>query len=220
MTRLADIGQQIRDDIATGHLALGARLTIDQLAGRYGASHMPIREALRQLQGEGLVVLEQNRGARVRGFDRPFVVNLFDTRSAIEVVLARQAARQCTVVQLAGLQTIEADRHRRVEDGDFAAALALNRRFHQLINSAAHNPQAVAIVDQHWVLIAALWHRYGYGPDRFAGVSSDHRNLLRALSARDIEATAAIMNAHVIKAKYDLLERMDTALGAASAAVA
>nr|MDA8251247.1 GntR family transcriptional regulator [Rhodospirillales bacterium] len=198
----------------------GARVTINQLAGRYGASHMPIREALRQLQGEGLLVLEQNRGARVRSLDRPFVVNMFETRSAIEVVLARQAARDCTAAQLAELQTIEADRHRRVADGDFPAALAINRRFHQLINAAAHNPQAVAIVDQHWVLIAALWHRYGYGPERFAGVSSDHRNLLRALSARDIEATAAIMNAHVIKAKYDLLERMDVALGAAAAAVA
>lgn len=211
MTRLADIGQQIRDDIATGRLALGARLTIDDLAGRYGASHMPIREALRQLQGEGLIALEPNRGARVRSLDRDFVVNLFATRSAIEMVLARQAALRCSREQLAQLQAIEADRERHVAEADYPAALAMNRSFHQLVNSAAHNPQAVAIVDQHWVLIAALWHRCGYGPERFAGVSSDHRNLLRALAAHDAEAAAVIMNAHVIKAKYDLLERMAAA---------
>lgn len=211
MTRLADIGQQIRDDIAAGRLPLGSRLTIDDLAARYGASHMPIREALRQLHGEGLVELEPNRGARVCGLDQGFVENLFSTRSALEVLLARQAARHCARDVLTELNAIEAEREQHVAATDFAAALAMNRRFHQLINSAAQNPHAVAIVDRHWVLIAALWHHYGYGPERFAGVSSDHRNLLRALGERDEEAVSVIMGSHVIKAKYELLARMDAA---------
>ncbi len=56
---------------------------------------MPIREALRRLQGEGLVVLEPNRGARVRSMDRSFVENLFATRGTLEALLAGQAASHC-----------------------------------------------------------------------------------------------------------------------------
>jgi len=221
VTRLTDVGQRIRDDIAAGRIALGARVTIDDLAGRYGASHMPIREALRQLHGEGLVVMEPGRGARVRGPDRGFVENLFDTRCAIEVVLARGAARHCSAAQIAALSQIEQARESAVAAQDYGAALTGNRRFHQMINAAARNRQAEALVDQHWVLIAALWHHHGYGPERFAGVSSDHRALLRTLAAHDSDAAATIMGAHVIKAKFDLLARFDARLavgGAESAA--
>ncbi|HVC52455.1 MAG TPA: GntR family transcriptional regulator [Stellaceae bacterium] len=211
MTRLNDISQQIREDIATGRLPLGSRLTIDDLAGRYGASHMPIREALRQLRGEGLVELEPNRGARVRSADRNFVENLFSIRAAVEVLLARQAASRCSPELLAKLHAIEADREQCVTKADYAAALVANRRFHQAINAAAGNPQAVAIVDQYWVLIVAMWHQHGYAPERFAGVSSDHRNLLSALHQRDPEAAAVLIGAHVIKSKYELLGLMDSA---------
>ena len=61
-----DIGLRIRDDIIGWALRFGQRITIDALATRYGVSHMPVREALRELRGEGLVVIEPNRGARVR----------------------------------------------------------------------------------------------------------------------------------------------------------
>ena len=208
VTRLVDVGQQIRTDIATGHLPLGGRITIDELATRYKASHMPIREALRRLQGEGLVVLEPNRGARVRSMDRSFVENLFATRGTLEALLAGQAASHCRREHLAELRQIEAAREQHVVAADFPAALGANRRFHERINVLARNSQATAIIDQHWVLISALWHQYDYGAERFAGISSDHINLLRALEAQDSEAASVIMAGHVIKAKYDLLARM------------
>ena len=91
---------------------------------------------------------------------------------------------------------------------EFPAALAVNRRLHERINALAGNAEATAIVDQHWVLISALWHQYNYGAERFAGVASDHLNLLRALEAQDSGAASVIMAGHVIKAKYDLLARM------------
>ena len=65
-TAIVSVAQRIRDDIVAGRLAFGDRLTIDALANRYEVSHMPVREALRELQGDGLVVIEPNRGARVR----------------------------------------------------------------------------------------------------------------------------------------------------------
>src|SRR5437764_1195259 len=89
-----NVGLRIRDDIVAGTLPLGSRITIDALALRYGVSHMPVREALRDLQGEGLVVIEPNRGARVRAIDARFVENIFEIRTALEVMMVRRAARR------------------------------------------------------------------------------------------------------------------------------
>jgi DNA-binding GntR family transcriptional regulator len=208
MKRLTDISERMRDDIASGRLALGERITIDDLSNRYGASHMPVREALRRLLGEGLIEKQRGHGTRVRQMDIAFVQNLFETRNAIEVILARAAARHCTAQDIAALTELEGIRIAHVERGEFAAAIRANHEFHQTINAMARNAQANAFIVQTWVLVAALWHRYGYGPERFAGVASDHKNLIRALAAHDSEGASVIAGAHGVKAKYDLLARI------------
>ena len=206
-----DIGLRIRDDIVAGGLRFGERITIDALATRYGVSHMPVREALRELQGEGLVVIEPNRGARVRTIDANFVENLFEIRTALEVMMVRRAARRCTAADIAELEGIEDTLERRIAHSDHAGVVAENRRFHQAINRIADNVDALPIVDKHWMLLAALWRHFGYGEARFAGVANDHRHLLSALAAHDEEAAAMIMGAHAAKAKLVLLARVASA---------
>jgi DNA-binding GntR family transcriptional regulator len=211
MTLRLDVGQRLRGDILAGRIAFGARLTMEELALRYGSSHMPIREALRELQGEGLVVTEPNRSARVRAIDRDFVGNLMEVRIALETALARQAARGIAKEELARLEAIETRLEALNARSDHPAVLMANRDFHSTIYAAAGNPEGLVLIDRHWRLIAALWDRYGYGPERFAGVASDHRHLLKALRDGDGLAAAAITTAHVIKARQDLLDRMTKA---------
>ena len=203
-----DIGLRIRDDIVSGALQFGARITIDALARSYGVSHMPVREALRELQGEGLVVIEPNRGARVRTIDANFVENLFEIRTALEVMMVRRAAQRCTPAEVAELEAIETVLEGHIGRADHAAVVAENRRFHQTVNRIADNVDALPIVDKHWMLLAALWRNFGYGAARFAGVANDHRHLIMALSAHDQEAASMIMGAHAIKAKLELLARI------------
>jgi DNA-binding GntR family transcriptional regulator len=218
MAKIPDVRRNIREDIVAGRLGLGSRVTIDELASRYGVSHMPIREALRELHGEGLIVIEPNRGARVRPIDMAFVENFFDTRSALEVVLTRRAARLCTPAIIAELHRIETELEALMERGETAAVLAANRAFHQCIYEHAGNPEALAVVDRHWLLIAALWARYGYGKERFVGVANDHRHIILALESADPEAAGALMTAHVLKAKQDMMQRMRAASAPAAAA--
>jgi DNA-binding GntR family transcriptional regulator len=208
LTRSTTIRDRILDDIIEGGLAFGMRLTIDELAGRYGTSHMPIREALRQLAGQGLVEMEPGRGARVRRMGTDFVEGLLATRIAIEVMLVRRAAERATPLLIARLEEIETELEDHVAAGAFAAALHANRAFHGAINDAAHNPLAVSLVDQHATLVQALWKRVGYSPERFSGVANDHRHLMQALAARDTASAGVLMAAHVTKAKHDLMRRM------------
>jgi DNA-binding GntR family transcriptional regulator len=172
---------------------------------------MPIREALRSLHGEGLVVIEPNRGARVRSVDVDFVRNMFDLRAAIESMLTRRAAERITATDLARLETIEAGLERCAARRDVAGVLAANRDFHSLLYAAAANPEAVEIANRHWGLVAALWGVHGYDATRFPGVISDHRQIIAAMAARDAESAHAIAAAHAAKAKQDLIRKMTAA---------
>ena len=219
-TASIEICDRIRDDIVAGSLPFGSRLTLDRLASLYAIGHMPVREALRQLQGEGLVVQTPNCGARVRAVDVEFVRNIFDLRIAIESMLARRAAERIKRKDVAALEAVQRSFETSVAARDFAGALAANRVFHRTINGAAGNPEASALLDRHWRLIAALWNLYGYGEERATGVISDHHQLIRAFSTRDTDAAACLAMAHAAKAKQELIDRMLRKPAAASEAAA
>jgi DNA-binding GntR family transcriptional regulator len=208
MTGAPDIHERLRGDIIVGALPFGSRLRIEDLANRYGVSHMPIREALRELHGEGLVVIEPNRGARVRTVDLGFVEDLFDIRSAIETMLARRACERRTPAHLEALDEAEQELEALVAAGEHLSVRRANRRFHAVINEAAGNPGALSLVDRHWLLVAALWQRYGVDARRFQIVIDDHRHLIRAIGRRDASSASMLMGSHIEKAKHDLLERM------------
>ena len=202
------ICDRIRDDIVSGVLPFGGRLTLHGLATRYATGHMPVREALRQLQGEGLVVQTPNCGARVRAVDVDFVRNIFDLRIVIESMLARRAAERMKPKDLAALDAVQRNLETCIGVRDFAGALAANRAFHRIVNEVAGNPEASALLDRHWGLIAALWNVYGYGEERGAGVISDHRQMMDAFAAHDADVAACLAMAHAAKAKQELIARM------------
>lgn len=210
MARSVDIRGRLLNDIAAGGIGPGDKLTIDELAQRYNASHMPVREALRELLGAGLLRQGAGRTMRLAAFDRSTIENLFNTRSAIEVMLTRQAAQRFTRHDAAALEAIESDLERAVDANDNEAVLAANRRFHTTIYALAENEEANSIVERHWLFIRLLWSRVGFGAERYGGVVNDHRHLMRALAANDVEAAAVLMGAHVIKAKHELVQRIAT----------
>lgn len=202
------IRDRVRADIVAGILPFGSRLTLDLLARRYSVGHMPVREALRQLEGEGLIVLTPNRCARVRAFDVEFARNIFDLRIAIEAMLARRAAERIESAHIARLESLQSRYEAQARKRDFDSLLSLNRQFHDVINEAANNPEAAKVLDRHWHVIAASWNVYGYGEKRVAGVISDHRQIIEALAAHDAEVAACLAMAHAAKAKQALIARM------------
>ncbi len=204
-----EITDRLRDAIINRQeFDAGAPLRIDALATRFGVSHMPIRAALHHLESEGLIVTQPNKGARVVAVDEDFVAQLLDIRIIIESYLARRAAERMTPARLAHLEALRAQHEAAVDGGDAAQALLANRDFHAAIHHIADNRDANLILDRHWRLIRALWRRYGYQADRFAGVVADHRLLLNAFAAGDSESAAAVTAAHTARAKLVLLNRM------------
>ncbi len=139
MRRADGLRDQLEQEIVTGALRPGARLDEQTLAGRFGVSRTPIREALMQLASSGLVALQPRRGAFVASLSLKEVVERFEVMAALEGACGALAARRIS----------EIERHRLVEAheacakeaprGDADAYYYANERFHRIIYLACHN---------------------------------------------------------------------------------
>jgi DNA-binding GntR family transcriptional regulator len=205
------VHERIRNDILSGQISPGARLKISELAQRYGLSHMPVREALQQLQGEGLVILSPNRGASVRRMDAGFIRSLFDIREALEGFLTNQAADRVTPDLLDRLRETQRRYDAAVEAGDLHACIPLNRNFHEAILQVTGNEEALRLLSRHTAVISALRARLGYAPDRVAMIQQEHWAILEALARGDGPAAQRIHAAHVRRAADDMLQMMEVA---------
>ncbi|HEY4250080.1 MAG TPA: GntR family transcriptional regulator [Roseomonas sp.] len=202
------VHEHLREEILAGRIPPGSRLKIQDLASRYGLSQMPVREALQQLQGEGLIVLAPNRGATVRRMDAQFVHDIFAIREALEGFLTRQAAPLLDAARIDALRGIQAAMTRAHALRDLPATIRLNRSFHRTIESATGNDEAIRMLELHSSLIGALRTRFGYQDGRVETVLREHQAMLDALVRGDAAAAGAIHDAHIRAARDDLLAAM------------
>ena len=200
----SDLYERLRQAILGGDYAFGSRLKIDEIARRYGTSHMPVRKALLQLAGDRLVIMERNRGASVRAIDGDAVRNIYDVVIPLESLLARRAAEKMTRATQAALASIEQAFEDAAANGDVDAVSRLNRDFHEAINQQAANSDASTIVDRYQEMLRAFRSVYGADPLRLPGVIADHRALLGCFAASDTDGAAAIAAGHAAKARNDL----------------
>jgi DNA-binding GntR family transcriptional regulator len=203
--RVADL---LRVEISLGRLSPGTRMKIDELATRFGVSHMPIREALRELESEGLVAISAHRGATISGIDETFIQNICDIREAIEVMLAERCARratQATVARLREQVRIHASIARQGGGDNTEALISANRAIHLTINSAAENPQALRLLANGRALVEALRLSYGFRPARVRQIVTEHQALLEAIAAKDADKASAIARGHCAGARDDML---------------
>jgi DNA-binding GntR family transcriptional regulator len=212
------VAAALRAEILAGSLAPGARLKILDLAARYRISPLPVREALRRLEGERLVVAQSHKGATVRLPDAKMISDLYEVRSALEGLLARRAALRATPASVRGLERLAARWEEAAGAGDPALMLDANRAFHDRIAELGDNLEAADAATRGWPLIAALRVQFSFSPERLAAIAAEHRALVAAIAAGDAAGAQAHSDAHVAGARRELLERLDAAgLGRARA---
>lgn len=201
------VAAELRRRILAGDFAPGQRLKIDEIAQACGVSHMPVRDALRQLEGEGVLESSPHRGALVKGVDERFVRDFYDLRAAVEGMLAERCAETIDEAGLAALEAAVA-RFESVAGRGAEAAVAANRALHDLVNAVADNREALAVLDRGRVLGDALRVRFGYGAGRIESIQREHRALLRAIARRDAAKAGEVARAHCRRARDDLLAKL------------
>lgn len=208
----ARIRERIRQDILSGVFEPGLRIKMAALSARYGVSQMPIREALQQLQGEGLVTIAPNRGASVRKVDEQFIRNIYDIRAALETMLVKRGVEVVTDSQVFALYAIESRLEEAVQRADLGTVSAINRNLHETMYRLADNPEAMDVIGRHSELLQSLRRRFGYGANRMAEIVAEHRRLLRAFDQRDVAVAVRTTEEHCEHAKQDLLTQATSAL--------
>jgi DNA-binding GntR family transcriptional regulator len=199
----------IRSRVLSGEIAVGSRLRQEPLAAEFGVSRTPIREALRQLQANGLVDLQPNRGAVVRGPSVREIREAYEVRAELEGLAAELAAARIRDAQLRDLQKAErlfrrslsGLRSERRRDGSSTDGewMRANDLFHRVIQEAAGNERLIALVeDLHRNFPRNLtWAALSGSSALLEQNVEEHRGILEAIERHDGQTARKRMIGHV-----------------------
>jgi DNA-binding GntR family transcriptional regulator len=186
----------IRELIITGELAAGEQLRQRDLAQRFGVSQTPVREAMRRLESEGLVIGDTHRGFTVVAGDAGPVEENFQIRAALESLGASLAARKIDAAGISRLQDLNRQMAALAEDDPRYPEL--NREFHFTLYENARSPLLMS-------LMRLLWASLHGGPRvlrTHAESVRQHDAILDALRAGDVEAAAARTYQHIMDVRH------------------
>lgn len=186
--------RRLLDDIRRGLLPPGSRLRETEIADRLGISRTPVREAIRQLEADGLVMHLPRQGATIRTLDQAEVIELYEMRAVLEGTAARLTARVASGVELAELTDLNAE---LAAAGAGPQAQDLNRQFHRTLLESARNRFLVKAMSALQKTLLILGPTTLADPGRAAAAVAEHAAVLEALAARDAVAAEAAMRAHV-----------------------
>ncbi|MBL3570168.1 hypothetical protein BV509_03760 [Rhodovulum sulfidophilum] len=201
--------RQIREAILAGRFAPGERLKVAELAASLGFSTMPLREALRKLEGEGLVEIEPNRGATVRRLDRAYISDLFELNTELRIFALRRGLRNLTLERLKELEALAETYAAHLAAGAEVEALEINRRFNARLVEFGGNREALRMFLRGWELIFAFRRSFGYGPGRQAVLAEEMTLMVEALRRQDLLAAEAILRMQNAAMMEDLAARVD-----------
>ncbi|RAI45632.1 GntR family transcriptional regulator [Rhodoplanes roseus] len=193
----SEIADRLRALVRSGRLPLGARISDKQLAAELGVSRTPVREALVQLQSEGLVVVRPQSGTFVVDLQADDIRQLCATRGIIEVGALRFGGHGIARESLAQLGFLVGRASVALSDGDLARCDELDCEFHEAIVATSANSYLIraygGIADQ----LRALRQRMPREPDRMARAIAQHRMIVDLWAAGRSEDAAAQLHAHV-----------------------
>lgn len=192
---------QLQKDILTGKLRAGQKLTEQELCKEYKVSRTPIREALRQLETDGLVENILNRGAFVIGMSERDYEDMFDLRKIYEMQAVRWAIERITEEEMDRLEETFEFMEFYTFRNDIDKMLTINTGFHQVIYDASHNRMLKKLLSSYQSYLKYKGHESVYGDDYLATVLNEHRAIFKAFKDRDVEAGALAMENHIDRAK-------------------
>jgi len=193
---LAEVAcDEIRKAIREGRVATGAHLTEVDLAAWLGMSRTPIREAMRRLQSEGLLLNQPFRGALVMRLDADDMRQMFAVRELLEPAAAAACAANAGPAEIAALRAIVAQEAAQLDDP--AALIPLNRQFHDIILECAHNQFLSKAIAGVYALIPLLGDSNLLDGPHAREAHAQHLAIVDAIARHDAARAEAVAREHV-----------------------
>ena len=199
------VADVLREAITTGRLQANEPLPQDEIADQLQVSHIPVREALRQLQSEGLVTYQANRGATVAALTTAEIREIYEIRILLETAAVRAATPRLTPAQLEQAHVILA-KAERATDG--AAWGALDVQFHQLVYHLDDRPRLGEMIAGLLRRVDRYWLSHGLMLKHRVEFEAEHRELLSALARRDADAAVSLLERHLTGASERLVAEL------------
>ncbi|MFE5591985.1 GntR family transcriptional regulator [Streptomyces sp. NPDC056549] len=201
--------EELRRAITSGELRPGGPIRQEALAARFEVSRVPLREALKALEAEGLVVHHVHRGYFVAELSLADLEEIYRIRELLETEAVRTAVRRLPEGTVGTLEEIQREVERAADAGDVTAMAAANRRFHFTLIEASGMPRLVRLITTLWDSTDAYRSLYYTDAPHREQAVREHRAVISALRRRDEEATVGRLDehrAHAVAALREVLE--------------
>lgn len=199
----ARVADQLRDAILEGEIVPGERIRQEEVAERLGTSRIPVREALRILQAEGLVEHEPHKGARVARLSMREVDIAYQMRERLEPLALTESIPH---LGTAGIERLRSLQERIEADTDMKDFIPLDREFHLFSYSGCASDQLTSMITRLWN--ATQHYRRVFvaltGPARAWVINAEHRLLLDAVERRDTIDADRYLSGHIRRTRVEL----------------
>jgi DNA-binding GntR family transcriptional regulator len=201
-TTSSAVTQLLRQSLDRGRWASGTPLRQEEIAAEFGVSRVPVREALFQLQAEGLVQMVPNKGMYVRTPSEADLREWFRLRLLIETDILADAVPRHDTASLNRLDTVQAalDKARAVADW-----IAGDREFHEALYAPAQRPEAMTLVRRLRYQVDRFYFARMKPGARAQGWHEEHHALIRTVRRRDPKAAAKVLQAHLAETERSAL---------------
>ncbi len=200
--------ETIREAIINGHLPPNERLMEIQLAEEMGVSRTPVREAIRKLELEGLVIMIPRKGAYVAGLSLKDIADVFEVRAALEGLAAGLAAERITEEEMEQLERSLVKVSELTELDDLDELINVDTDFHDALYKASRNERLVQIVSNLREQIQRFRTTSLAQPGRIKDALEEHKKIVEAVSDRNIELAQALAQSHIENAESSMLEAL------------
>lgn len=195
----------VRKSILEGKFAPGERLMETQLAEQLGVSRTPVREAIRKLELEGLVVMVPRRGAYVASMSVKDISETFEIRAALEGLAASLAVEKITPDEIESMEVNVLKMSQFIEEKNIQMIVETDEQFHDVLINAGRNKKLTQMIS----LLREQIKRFRLASlskiDRQSLVLGEHRQILEAIAERDQEKAQTLVEKHISNSEDSLL---------------
>jgi DNA-binding GntR family transcriptional regulator len=206
--KVADVVEAVRDGIVKGRFAPGQRLPEAELVTLFGASRGAVRSALAQLETEGVVLRERNRGARVREVSLAEAVEITEARAVVEGLCAAKAAARAGADDRARLRVLGTELRAAVDAADVVAYSRTNQQVHRAVQEIARHSTAAQVLERLRIQSVRYHYTVALLPGRPTVGLREHTAIIDAVCAGDPDAAEQAMRAHLLSV-VESLQRLD-----------
>lgn len=189
--------ERLRDMIVSCELAPDTKIPEKELCERFGVSRTPLREALKVLAYEGLVVLQPNRGAAVSPLTIDDLQDIFPIYSRLEALAGELACRRCSDAEIAEIRALHEEMILHYRARSRKRHFELNELIHERIHACSGNPTLVAMLRSMSSRLRRARIYANVAEDRWADAIREHEKIIDALQAHDCPRFAELLKTHM-----------------------